>query len=210
MNRWTRRTRQLLGLVLVAAALSACGISADSAPRDIPESEQRDLNVNADRSAGASVGSARIYLMAPTGGGQAPMLEPVARDVKESPIPVLQALFAGANAAERARQLHTSLPTGLRLLSARLQGGTLRIDVSKEILDVNGNDLIDAIAQIVFTASELAGVHGVKITVEGADQQWPTGDGSLQSTPLTVYDYPGLLASAQPAYPAIPSPPAKK
>ena len=206
MNRFRQR---LLLAVVAALALSACGISADSAPRDIPESDQRDLNVNTDRAAGAAAGSARIYLMAPAGGGQAPMLEPVARDVKEAPIPVLQALFAGANASERAQQLRTSLPTGLHLLSARLQGGTLRVDVSEEILDVSGNDLIDAVAQIVFTSSELAGVHGVKITVEGADQQWPAGDGSLQSTPLTVYDYPGLLASTQPAYPAIPSPDAK-
>jgi len=206
VNRFRQR---LLAAVAIALTLSACGISADSAPRDIPESEQRDLNVNTDQSAGAAAGSARIYLMAPSGSGQAPMLQSAARDVKESPIPVLQALFAGANAAERAQQLRTSLPTGLRLLSARLQGGTLRVDVSKEILDVSGSDLIDAVAQIVFTASELAGVHGVKITVEGADQQWPAGDGSLQSTPLTVYDYPGLLASTQPAYPAIPSPAAK-
>ena len=29
---------------------------------------------------------------------------------------------------------------------------------------------------------------------------------ALQSEPLTVYDYPGLVVSAQPAYPAIPTP----
>jgi hypothetical protein len=46
----------------------------------------------------------------------------------------------------------------------------------------------------------------VKILVDGADQQWPAGDGALQSEPLTVYDYPGLVVSAQPAYPAIPTP----
>jgi spore germination protein GerM len=206
MNRIGRR---VIAAALLACTLSACGISTDSSPRDIPEVDQRDLNVSTDRAAGAAGGSARIYLLAPVSGGQAPMLQPVARDVKESPIPVLQSLLAGANAAERARQLRTSLPTGLRLLAARLQGGTLRVDVSKEILDVSGNDLIDAIAQIVFTGSELAGVQGVKVSVEGGDQQWPAGDGSLQSTPLTVYDYPGLLASTQPAYPAIPSAAAK-
>ncbi|MEI8240534.1 MAG: GerMN domain-containing protein [Actinomycetota bacterium] len=201
--------RQVIGralaVTLIAATLAACGISEDSSPRDIPENFQRDLGITSDRSAGAAAGSARIYLIAPAVTGQAPSLQPAARDVNEQPASVLQTLFAGANAAERATQLRTALPTGLKLLSARLQGGTLHVDVSKDIVDVSGNDLIDAIGQIVFTSSELAGVRSVKISVEGADQLWPAGDGSLQSTPLTVYDYPGLVTSAQPAYPAIPS-----
>jgi spore germination protein GerM len=200
-----RIVQRLTAAVLAAAVLAACGIPEDSAPRDIPESEQRDLGLTSDRSAGAAAGSARIYLIAPAASGQAATLEPVARDVKELPIPVLQSLFAGANTSERAKQLRTALPTGLHLNSTRLQGGTLRVDVSHEILDVSGNDLIDAIGQIVFTSSELAGVHAVTITVDGADQQWPAGNGSLQSAPLTVYDFPGLVESAQPAYPAIPS-----
>ena len=63
-----------------------------------------------------------------------------------------------------------------------------------------------AVAQIVFTASEVDGVESVNILINGADQQWPSGNGELQSAPLTVYDYPGLVQSSQPAYPAIPTP----
>ena len=75
----------------------------------------------------------------------------------------------------------------------------------RQILDVSGTDLIDAVAQIVYTVSEIDGVHEVAISVEGAPQRWPTADGSLQSTPLSVYDFPGLVSSAQPDYPAVPS-----
>jgi hypothetical protein len=58
----------------------------------------------------------------------------------------------------------------------------------------------------VFTSSEIEGVRSVKIVVDGADQQWPAGNGALQSSPLTVYDFPGLVPSAQPDYPATPTP----
>jgi spore germination protein GerM len=98
------------------------------------------------------------------------------------------------------------VPPGTTLRSAVLRAGVLRVDASKELLQLSGNDLVDALAQIVFTASELDGVHAVKILVEGAEQQWPAGNGELQSEPLTTYDFPGRVASAQPAYPAIPTP----
>ena len=71
---------------------------------------------------------------------------------------------------------------------------------------LDGGELVDALAQIVFTGSELTDVHQVRVLVNGVDQQWPAGDGTLQTEPLDVYDYPGRVASAQPAYPAIPSP----
>ena len=63
----------------------------------------------------------------------------------------------------------------------------------------------DAVAQIVFTGSELDGVRTVRIRVDGQTRDWPDGRGELQRRPLTVYDYPGLAESAQPPYPPIPS-----
>ena len=102
--------------------------------------------------------------------------------------------------------LVSTIPQGTTLRSAVLRGGTLRVDVSDELLQLSGDTLVDAIAQLVFTASEIDGVRSVKIVVEGADQQWPAGNGQLQSAPLTVYDFPGLVPSAQPSYPAMPAP----
>jgi len=56
------------------------------------------------------------------------------------------------------------------------------------------------------TATELRGINGVRISIEGSAQQWPAGSGELQSEALTRFDYPGLVLSTQPEYPAIPSP----
>lgn len=201
------RFRSLLTAVaLMGGVLSACGISTDNGPRNVPPAQQQQLRVATDRSAGAATGTARVYLLAPEGAGQSHLLQAVARDVSENAPEVIGELLAGPNAEELVGQFRTALPTGLQLLSATRRGGVLRVDVSQELGELSGEALVAAVAQIVFTASELDGVQSVKILIDGADQQWPAGNGELQSAPLTAYDYPGLVLSSQPAYPAIPTP----
>lgn len=196
----------IASIVVASSVVTACGIGNDDTPRDIPEVDQLPLGVGGDSNAGATTGTARVYLLAPEVDGQTSTLEAVARDVDETPSQVLAALLAGPNAGELDLQYRTALPVDLRVLSATSRGGVLVIDVSRELLQLSGEVLVSAVAQLVFTGSEVPGVQSVKILVEGADQQWPAGNGEVQSTPLTVYDYPGLVPSAQPAYPAIPSP----
>jgi len=196
----------LVAVVVLASTLSACGISSDDSPRNVSPANQQRLGVATDRIAGAATGTARVYLLAPESAGQSQSLQGVARDVTESPTEVIRELLAGPNAQEVVGQLRTALPAGLQLLSATRRGGVLRIDVSKELGELSGEALVTAVAQLVFTASELDGVQSVKILIDGIDQRLPAGNGALQSLPLTVYDYPGLVVSAQPAYPAIPTP----
>lgn len=196
-------------VIFAAVALTSCGIATDDGPRDIPVADQVELGVGTDNAAGAATGTARVYFLSPEVTGQSALLASVARDVAETPTALLTALLAGPNEAEQSNQFRTAVPVGTELLDARRQGFVLRVDLSAEVLELSGQVLITAIAQIVFTAAELDGVRGVKILVAGADQQWPRGSGQLTSTPLTIYDYPGLVPSSQPDYPAIPSPPAR-
>ncbi len=202
-----RRCVPLIVLIgLTSGALAACGIGSDDRPRNVPPGEQQQLGVATDRSAGAATGTARVYLLAPDGAGQSQALQAVARDVTDNAAEVIGELLAGPNDEELIGQFRTALPDGLQLLSAARRAGVLRVDVSKELGELAGEALVAAVAQIVFTASELDGVQSVKILIDGADQQWPAGNGELQSRPLTVYDYPGLVLSSQPSYPAVPSP----
>lgn len=191
---------------LATLALAGCSIGPDSAPRDIPVLQQDELLASSDRAAGAATGTARIFLLSPESGGQATTIVAVPRDVDETPVALLRALLAGPNDDELDAQFRTAIPTDVEVRSALVRGGTLIVDMSPGLLQLAGDGLIDAIAQVVFTASELSGVRAVKILVDGSDQQWPTGTGVFQAAPLTVYDYPGLLASAQPDHPAVPSP----
>jgi len=197
-------THLAVSAALIAAA--GCSISPDSAPRDIPVLQQDELLASSDRAAGAATGTSRIFLLSPEAGGQATTIVAVPRDVDETPVALLAALLAGPNDDELDAQYRTAIPTDVEVRTAQVRGGTLIVDMSAGLLQLAGDGLIDAIAQIVFTSSELPGVRSVKILIDGADQQWPTGTGVFQSAPLTVYDYPGLLASAQPDHPAVPSP----
>lgn len=204
--RWHRLWRRSAALVVAGCALGACGIGTDDGPRNVPPADQQQLRVATDRSAGAATGTARVYLLAPEGAGQSQVLQAVARDVAENAPEVIGELLAGPNAQELVGQFRTALPTGLQLLSATRRGEELQVDVSSELGELSGEALVAAVAQLVFTASELDGVQSVKILIDGTGQQWPAGNGELQSLPLTIYDYPGLVLSAQPAYPAIPTP----
>lgn len=201
-----RRVVTASSVALAGLLLGACGIASDESPRDVPPADQLQLGVNIDRGAGDTRGSSRIYLLAPTTSGQSPQLQPVARDVEESPAALLDALFSGPNATELADQYRSALPDGTTLRSAQLLRGVLVVDVSPEVLQLSGDDVVDALAQMVFTASEAQGVRAVRVLVDGNPRQWPTGNGELRDAPLTVYDFPGKVASAQPAYPAIPTP----
>jgi len=201
-----RRRSFALLVVTAGVLLGACGIAEDDSPRDVPTAQQQQLGILTDRSAGAARGTGRIYLLAPTEVGQTPVLQAVARDVQGTPSDLLEALLSGPNAAEIGRQFRSAVPAGTTLLSDKLQGGVLVVDLSAEFLQSTGSDVVDALAQIVFTASEADTVRSVRVLVDGQAQQWPTGNGELQAAPLTVYDYPGRVASAQPAYPAIPTP----
>jgi spore germination protein GerM len=201
-----RIVRLIGAVVVVGSLLGACGIGSDDGPRNVPPGDQQQLRAATDRSASAATGTARVYLLAPERDGQSQVLQAVARDVGENASDVIGELLAGPNAGEVIAQFRTALPVGLQLLAATRRGSVLRVDVSKELGQLAGEALVSAVAQIVCTASELDGVQSVSILIDGATQQWPTGNGELQSRPLTVYDYPGLVLSAQPAYPAIPTP----
>ena len=199
-----RRTFAVVGAVVALVAGVGCTIAPDSAPRDVPP-EERALLV-ADGSEGAeTAGEARIYLVAPSDDGGSRLLRSVQRDVAPQPAALLEVLFAGPNQSELDSRLRTEIPSGTRLLGTRATGETLFVNVSDEILELTGEALTLAVAQIVFTAVEIPGIQTVRLRVEGDDQSWPRSDGQPRSGSLRVFDYPGLVESSQPAYPGVPA-----
>ena len=185
---------------------SSCSIDAEGAPRDIAVRDQDDLRVNFEQAAGAATGSGRIYLLSREVIGQPRTLQSVARDLGDTPADAMQALFDGPNTDELQALLRSAIPPGTRLLDVTQRGGELVVNVSSEFQQLTGEALIDGVAQIVLTASEITGVSEVSIAIDGIPQQWPAASGELQSEPLTRYDFPGLVLSSQPAFPSVPSP----
>jgi spore germination protein GerM len=206
----TTRRRLLAGVVAcgLVAALAACGVSSDSRPRDIlPDEEPSDVGVAQTASAQPGTG-ATVYFLGPESPGEHAPLTAVGREGRADRASLLMALLDGPTATEQdAQGLRTAIPAGTTLRSASLDSrGTLQVDVSAEFLVGAGDVLLDAVAQIVFTASEIDGVERVRLLVDGEPQDWPTSSGNSTREPLTIYDYPDRIPFSQPDYPAVPSP----
>lgn len=192
--------RRPTALVMATCSLlGACGVQPDAAPREVPEENRArlsGLSIGGDAS-----GSKRIYLIGP---GDDRLLRSVPRD-PVSPESLIEILLLGPNADERDEQYSSAVPESLTVLSITPQGSRLVLDVSEELATLSGPGLVQALAQIVYTASEIDGVESVQITVENEQLSWPTADLDATDEPLRVYDYPGMALSAQPAYPSLPS-----
>ena len=206
----TTRRRLLAGVIVsgFVAVLAACGVSTDSRPREIlPDEQPSDVGVAQTGSAQPGTG-ATVYFLGPESPGEHAPLTAVGREGRADPASRLMALLDGPTATEQdAQGLRTAVPAGTTLRSAALDSqGTLLVDVSAEFLVGAGDILLDAVAQIVFTASEIDGVKRVRLLVDGEPQDWPTSSGNSTREPLTIYDYPDRIPFSQPDYPAVPSP----
>jgi hypothetical protein len=194
-------------MVLALGTAAGCGVQADDRSRVIPETDRRDLSAPAVLDNDELSGDTRIYLLATPQTGVRTQLRAVTRDVAQAPSSALAALLAGPTSNEQTVQLRSAIPEGTELRSATFVApGTVTVDVSADLFEATGDELIDAIAQIVFTASAVERVERVQVVVDGEPKQLPRGDGQLVAGPLTVFDFPERVASSQPHYPAIPSP----
>jgi spore germination protein GerM len=197
--------RRVLSSTLIAlAVLAGCSIQPEASPNDLPDEV---ANVFGEPATGdEAAGTNRIYLLAPPDVDAPQRLRSVQRDVAPAAESVLESLFAGPNADERDAQLDTAIPADVELLDARPVGQVLTVDLNDVFDDLTPDGLRLAVAQIVSTATDIDGVQSVQLRVEGQPRVWPLGSGELTDRPLTQYDYPGLVESSQPDYPAIPSP----
>jgi len=196
-----RRVDRFAPITVVAMALvTGCGIRPDAAPRDIPI-EDRSLPASPISAAGASGGDARIYLLTPTDPRQ---VRSVTRSTGTRD-DLLAALVAGPTDSELSLPLSSALPAELEVLSTRSVGSVLYVDLSSAIAELSGSGLTLAVAQIVFTATDIAGVDAVQLTVDGQRFPWPRPDGATTTGLLRPYDFPGYAVSAQPDYPVLPA-----
>ena len=197
--------RRVAAVMLIAlAAFAGCSIQPEASPNDLPEER---ANVFGEPATGdEAAGTNRIYLLAPPDVEAPQRLRSVQRDVPPAADSVLESLFAGPNADERDEQLDTAIPADVVLLSARPVGQLLTVDLNDVFDDLTPDGLRLAVAQIVSTATDIDGVQSVQLRIDGEPRVWPLGNGELTDRALTQYDYPGLVESSQPAFPAIPSP----
>jgi spore germination protein GerM len=195
----------LLGVLVAIAGLVGCAIQPDAQPRDVPEEDRGGFGGDV-ASGEETAGTSLIYLLAPNEPGETQLLRSAMRDSPSTSDAVVRSLLSGPNRAERGAGIETAIPADLALNNpVRNVGRVATVDVGTEIDDIDAADLRYAVAQIVLTVTALDEIDEVQIKVDGEDRVWPRGDGELTADPLTAYDFPGLVESTQPDYPAIPS-----
>jgi len=183
--------RRLLLLALATLVVSSCALSTDREPRDILDQEEPTL-VNTTAAATPQPGTgSTVYFLGPSGASSQSPLVAVGRQTQINPSALLTILFEGPTAKEQGSLgVRTAIPAGSVLLSAESSPqGTLTIDLSGEFLSNAGDVLLDAVAQVVFTSSQLPGVRRVRLLVDGEPQDWPTSSGTTTRDPLSVYDF---------------------
>lgn len=192
--------RRIVAVALAAVALASCGMRPDAAPRDLPE-EERTIAIGGEPSGSDASGANRIYLVAP---GEERLLRSVPRQASTR-AELIEILLAGPNDDELAAQYSSFIPPTTELISARTQGQVLTINLSGGITELSGANLAQAVAQIVYTASELDGIEAVQLRVDDEELAWPKASGETTSDPLRIYDYPNLVVTAQPDFPPLPA-----
>lgn len=201
------RSRRVCVFVGSALLVSGCSIGAENSPRTWSEWDRFD-----ELPQGSTSGVESIYLIDSRAEERGTAkLTTVKRDIDEDSQPyeaILDVLFEGPTSSEAGSGLKSSIPAGLIVIGEPQFGqGTVQVDLSEELTSALGDNLVDALAQIVWTLCERPETVQVRILVEGRQISWPRADGTLIERPLTPFDFPGFAATSQPDFPGIIEPP---
>ena len=196
-------SRLISACIIGAFALTSCAIAEDAVPRTITVDADSEFGVVAGGAAAA--GDRIIYLLAPLGAEEQRRLRAVRRETSADPREVLQELVSGENVEENAAGLNSAIPADLEIGAARTVGTRLTVDINDALGELSEVGLLQALAQIVATATEIEQVQQVRLRVDGENRAWPTGDGEVSELPLTIYDFPEFLETSQPGFPTTPA-----
>ena len=198
-----RRARAIALLVLVGLVLTitGCGISADGEPHviaadDLP-ADLLDPNPATSTSNPDSGSTAAVTVYLIVREGDTTRLTPVPREVSDptSPGERIRALLAPPSTQEQQDGLISSIPSDTVLLDTSrdpAQSNELVVNLSGALFDVQGKELANAFAQIVWTVTEIAGVRQVRFKVDGQAQRAINDEGVEQPGAVTRSDYNAL------------------
>jgi spore germination protein GerM len=203
MSRHVRTSLGAAALAVVALGVVGCGIPTDDGPRAISNENVPDdvADDTTEPTPSQSTVGAPIYLVQSP---DDPRLVDVQRRVPAGsspaadpdPAAVLETLLtATANPREQINGITNLIPEDTRLASQpELARGTLVVDLTSEIFDVEGENQRAAFGQIVCTANRLDGVHFVRFLVAGEPTEVQVDSGATGGAVTCADDYKRLLA----------------
>jgi len=202
MSRHARTSVGAAALAVVALGIVGCGIPTDDSPRAISRENVPDdvADDTTEPTPSQSTVGAPIYLVQSP---DDPRLVDVQRPVQASspaadpdPAAVLETLLtATASPEEQADGITNLIPPDTRLASQpALARGTLVVDLTNEIFEIEGENQRAAFGQIVCTANRLDGVHFVRFLVAGEPTEVQVDSGATGGPVTCADDYERLLA----------------
>ncbi|HKA83857.1 MAG TPA: GerMN domain-containing protein [Acidimicrobiales bacterium] len=202
----SRRVRTVVcSAALAVVALGAgCGIPTDDNPRAISRENVPDEAVDATTESTESQETVAVPISL-VQSPEDPRLVDVERRVPVSnpsagpdPAAVLETLLRAApNARERSDGVTNLIPEDTRLASQpELARGTLVVDLTNEIFDVEGETQRAAFGQIVCTANKLDGVDSVRFLIQGEPREVQADSGATGGPVTCAGDYQRLQSES--------------
>jgi spore germination protein GerM len=176
--------RRLAFALGVCGLLAGCGVPVDDAA--VPVSNAELTPERAPAEATASTDVLTLYLVDGSG------LRAVARPEPGPLADRIATLLEGPRDTESASGLRSAIPPGTRLHEAAIVDGDANLDFSEEFLTIVGEEHLLALAQVVFTATEVPGVRGVRFLVDGRTVPVARADGQLTGRAVTRDDYAAM------------------
>lgn len=202
------RHRPPVGAALVAAALvvlaAACGVQPDASPRPLARSDVPYGLLEAGPNTSTTVTTtpvpkvgSQVFFVAGT------RLQPATRQVVDPPTVrrVLDALLAPPSESEVAAGLRSAIPPATTLGYSKSPNNVISVDLSPEFSRTSTPEQVLALAQIVFTLTEIPDVAGVQFTLNGSPVEVPTPAGSTTG-PVNRDAFPNIAPAPPPANPA--------
>jgi len=124
-------------------------------------------------------------------------LQPVTRRLA-SPVEaadMLGALLEGVSPAESARALRSAVPSGDMVRSVATSEGRADVDLAVEFADIPAGDQLLALAQIVYTLTDLRGIGRVRFTVDDVPVVVPLPDGESTEGSVSRDDFAALVGT---------------
>lgn len=190
----------LVGLLVGAG----CGVPANDEPRaieaeDLP-ADLLDPNPPASTTLPGATATVAVTVYLVVRQGDTTRLAPVARDVADASRAAdrINALLLPTAAEEQQEGLISSIPTDTVLLDTSLVPADkeLVVNLSGALFDVQGEELANAFAQLVWTVTELDGVSQVRFRVDGEAYRAPNAEGIEQDGAVTRGDYNDLAPAS--------------
>lgn len=197
-----RPTGALLATVIalvVALLVTGCGVPAQDAAEPVATAAPPAApSGNGDQSSGPRL---TVFLV------RGADLTPVHRRISAAtPTTALEQVVEGPTRAEAASGIRTALPPEVVGVEEELPSGTVTVSVTRGFTGITGGDQLLAVAQIVWTLTDLPNVHRVRFSVEGLPVEVPT-DAGLSASPVSRNDF-GSVAPEEstPSMPATSTP----